>query len=272
MISLADIPSRLPAPVAGPERVARADSSTENGAGVLSTVPVVQVQIDPGSRIALAADPGGAGADRFRFLRMKLREQKAAGHLCSLTITSAFPEDGKSTIAMNLATALAERGKRNVLLIEGDLHHPTLAVGLGIDPQPGLAECLQSDLDPLSVLQRLDPLGWCLLHAGAVQGNASEALQTDGLHDLLRRLSAHFDWILIDTPPVMPLTDALSLSKHADGVLLVVRSERTPRAAVDEALARLGNRPILGIVLNCAEGLDRLYSKYYRHYAGRLSG
>jgi Mrp family chromosome partitioning ATPase len=75
-----------------------------------------------------------------------------------------------------------------------------------------------------------------------------------------------FDWVVVDTPPVTPLTDALTMARHVDASLLVVRADCTPRAAVDEALDRLGPKRVLGIVFNGAESLNRLYSKYYGHY------
>ena len=89
-------------------------------------IEVEQVEVLPESRIVFHNEPRSPGADRFRYLRMRLRELWDAGKLRSLLITSPLPQDGKSTIALNLATALAEHGKRTVLLIEADLHHPTL--------------------------------------------------------------------------------------------------------------------------------------------------
>jgi capsular exopolysaccharide synthesis family protein len=229
-----------------------------------------EVQLHPGSRIIMHTDPRSAGADRFRFLRMCLRELWNAGKLKILHITSPLPQDGKSTIALNLATALAEGGKRTVLLIEADLHRPTLTEQLGLDRRRGLADCLESDLNPVSVLRRLQPLGWYLLPAGEPRSNPTELLQTDALRGVLQRLSPHFDWILIDSPPVIPLTDALSLAREANATLLVAREGRTPREAIEKAIAVLGRQRVLGVVLNAVEGLDRMYSGYYGYsgYSG----
>jgi len=232
----------------------------------LGEIPVEEVQIKPERRIALLTDPRSPGADRFRFLRMRLRELKDAAKLQSLLITSALPQDGKTTIALNLATALAEGGKRTVLLIEADLYHPSVAQRLELKMQPGLGECLEEGLEPLTMLRRLEPLGWYFLAAGSVRGNPTELLQSEALADVMKKVRPHFDWILIDTPPVAPLTDAVSLSKHVDASLLVVRADRTPQEAVKGALALLGPKNVLGIVFNAAEGLNRLYSKYYGYY------
>jgi capsular exopolysaccharide synthesis family protein len=235
----------------------------------LGQVPVVEVQISPESRIALFSYPLSPGADRFRFLRMRLWELKETANLRSMVITSPLPQDGKSTIALNLATALAEQGKRSVLLIDADLYHPSLAQHFGFPPEPGLSECLKDGLDPLSALRRLEPLGWYLLQAGVVQGNPAELVQSNALSSMIQRLSPLFDWILIDTPPVAPLTDAVSISRHVDASLVVARADRTPREAIEQAIALLGPKHVVGILLNAAEGLNRLYSEYYGHYIRR---
>jgi capsular exopolysaccharide synthesis family protein len=239
----------------------------------LQQIPTQEVQVHPGSRIIVHTDPRSPGADRFRFLRMCLRELWNAGKLKSLLITSPLPQDGKSTIALNLATALAEGGTRTVLLIEADLHHPTLSEQLGLDNRAGLADCLEGSLNPFSALRRLEPLGWYLLPAGEPRSNPTELLQTEAFAGVLQKLSPHFDWILIDSPPVIPLTDALSLARQANATLLVAREGRTPGDAIEKAIAVLGRQRILGIVLNAVEGLDRLYSGYYGYsgYSGSSS-
>ena len=232
----------------------------------LSQIPVEEVQIRPELRIALLTDSKGPGADRLRFLRMKLRELKASVNLSTLLITSPLPHDGKSTVALNLVTALAEQGKRRVLLIEADLYHPTLAQRMQLLARAGLGECLEQGLDPMTVVRRLEPLGWYLLEAGKSVGNPTELVQSELLPKVLQRLTPHFEWIVIDSPPVVPLTDAVSISKFVDASLLVVRAGCTPQDSVKEALAVLGQKHVLGIIFNAAEGLNKLYSQYYGYY------
>jgi non-specific protein-tyrosine kinase len=229
----------------------------------LHQIPVDEVQVHPSSRIIVHTDPRSAGADRFRFLRMCLRELWNAGKLKILQITSPLPQDGKSTVAMNLATALAEGGKRAVLLIEADLHRPTLSQQLCLEKRSGLADCLETGLNPATTLRRLDPLNWYLLPAGEPRSNPTELLQTDAFAGVLQKLSPHFDWILIDSPPVIPLTDALSLARQAHATLMVAREGRTPREAIEKSIAILGRQRVLGIVLNAVDGLERKYSGYY---------
>lgn len=232
----------------------------------LAQVRAVEVQIEPAARLIFQTDSRSPGADRFRFLRLKLREHWQTGRLRTLLITSPLPGDGKSTVALNLASVLAEKGKRNVLLIDADLHQRTLAATLGLPDGPGLADCLEDNVDPVSILRRVDPLGFFLLSSGATDHNPAELLQTESLSRITKKLASLFDWVLIDTPPVVPLTDALLLSRHADASLVVVRADITPRDAVEEALSLLGRQHVLGIVLNGAEGLDRRYARYSQYY------
>jgi capsular exopolysaccharide synthesis family protein len=236
----------------------------------LQHIPVEEVRIHSGSRIAIYTDPRGLAADRFRFLRLRLREQADTGKLKRILVTSPLPEDGKSTVALNLATVLAERGKRSVLLLEADLYHATIAQHLGVSARPGLAECLENGLDPMSALRRLEPLGWYLLPSGAAHGNPTELLQSDRLSGILEALSRHFDWIVIDSPPIGPVTDALSLARHSDASLLVVRAGRTPQEAVTAACTLVGTKHVIGIILNGVEGLNRLYGKNYGRYGGAV--
>ncbi|MEO5925013.1 MAG: CpsD/CapB family tyrosine-protein kinase [Bryobacteraceae bacterium] len=239
------------------------------GASALAKVPVVKTVIHPGVRIVVATDLSSPGADRFRFLRMRLRELRSASAIQSILVTSALPKEGKSTVAMNLATVLADGGKSSVLLVEGDLHRPSIASGLGIPAARGLAECLEIGIDPISVIQRVEPLGFYLLHAGATKGNPTQVLQDEGLGATLDGVRQHFDWIVIDTPPLAVLTDALLLGRCADTSLMVIRADVTPRAAVDEALARLGAEHVFGILVNGEAELNDAASKYAAYYQRR---
>lgn len=222
--------------------------------------------INPSSRVVLFSEPASPGADRFRFLRMRLKELRSAANVRSLLITSPLPEDGKSTITLNLATALAEGGQKKVLVLEGDLRHPSIAERLGVPVRPGLAECLEHGRDPMEMIWRMRPLDWFLMQAGKPSSNPTELLHSSCLPGALKNLASAFDWVLIDTPPVAPLTDAVLLSQEADATLLVVRAGCTPREATEHALQLLGPNKVFGIVFNGAEGLNRIYSKYHRYY------
>jgi capsular exopolysaccharide synthesis family protein len=237
-------------------------------AATLPEFPVEHAQISPRNRLIYYNDPRSPAADKIRYVRMRLREHWTAGKLKKLLITSALASDGKSTILLNLATALAERGKRSVLVIEADLHHSNLSSDLRLRPWAGLTECLQDDsLSPLSYIRRIEPLGWHLLPAGEPRRNPTELLQTPAIGVILQKVSASFDWILIDSPPVIPLTDPIALQQHSDASLLIVRAGRTPREAIEQAIGLLGQKSIVGVVLN---GIERRYQPYYQkdYYAG----
>jgi len=252
---------------------AAASAAPEDDAGVSSVVTVApnfaefaveESHLRPENRLVCYTDPRSQAADRYRFLRMRLKEYGRTGKLKKLLISSPLPHDGKSTVVLNLATALAERGKRTVLVVEADLHHSSYSENLKLRNWAGLTECLVDDAtSPLSAIRRIEPLGWYLLPAGEPRRNPTELLQTPAFGHIMEQLSPCFDWILIDSPPVIPLTDPLSLQQHADASLLVVRAGKTPREAVEQAIALLGKKNILGIVLNGVETRDHLYYQYY---------
>ena len=233
----------------------------------LDRVPVEGVELGARSRLALLTNPQGPSADRFRFLRLKLGEIRELVKLRNLAITSPSSGDGKSTVAISLATALAG-DSQSVLLIEGDLHHPSLTSSLGVSSLPGLAECLEGHADPLLQIRRLEPLGWYFMSAGVPRGNPTELLQSESLSAVMKVVSSRFDWVLIDTPPVLPLTDTLLLSRQADATLLVARAGCTSRAEIDQTLNLIGRKHVLGVVLNGVEEGQN----YIRSTTGTMEG
>jgi capsular exopolysaccharide synthesis family protein len=232
------------------------------------------IQVGPGAEILLEREEQGILADRLRFLRAHLRGLWSEEKLKCLLIASASPNDGKSTVALNLSIVLAEHGKRRVLLIEGDMHYPTITERLspGFKPRSGLAECLEGKADPGSAVLRIDPYQLFLLPAGKSKHHPTELLQSDALPVLMRSFRNQFDWVVVDSPPVQPLSDTLLLRQQTDATLLVVRSGCTRSSAVDEAVTLLGKKNILGMVINGVEGLERAYSKYYKSYGSNRDG
>jgi len=216
------------------------------------------------SRVVVYADPGSAGADRFRMAQIRLKNIQEERKLKSLLITSPLPGDGKSTVALNLASVLAESGKVRVLLLEADVYRPTMVKRLGLNPWPGLSECFRRRDDPMQASRRIDPLGFYLLPAGQPTEEGSAILQSNFAAKLIKGLSStSFQWVVVDAPPTTPIADILALKAQTDGSLLVVRAGETPREAIEESTRNLGRDHVLGIVLNGVEGLNSLYSKYY---------
>lgn len=223
-------------------------------------------------RLASYNEPASIAADRFRLLRMRLRESWTAGKLKSILITSPLPGDGKSTTALNLATALTEDKTRRVLLIDADLHRGSLYEQLGIPAYAGLSECLQDGQDPIPLTRFIEPLGWYLLSSGNSQpNNPTELLHAPELSRLFERLALEFDWIVVDCPPVLSLSDAIALKNHVDGILLVARAGCTPAKAIEDAISMVGKRQVLGVVLNGVEDSDQPYSAYHRYYRSQRS-
>jgi tyrosine-protein kinase Etk/Wzc len=115
----------------------------------------------------------------------------------------------------------------------------------------------------------VEPLGWHFLSAGERNaGSPTESLQPQELSDLFQKLSVQFDWIIVDSPPILPLSDAVALRQHLDGTLLVARAGATPAKAVNDAIALLGKKHILGLILNGVEKLNQPYSSYDEYRSG----
>jgi Mrp family chromosome partitioning ATPase len=224
--------------------------------------PIETSPVSPESRIVVHSDPRSAGADRFRLVQMRLKHLQASKRLKTLLITSPLPADGKSTVALNLATALSEKGKRPVLLLEADVYRPSLGTKLGLKPWQGLTECFENKSDPMLAIRRIDPLGFYFLPAGRPTEDGS-LLQFAFTSHLIEGLATPFRWVLIDAPPTTPMAEILALRAQSDATLLVARAGKTPREAIEESTRNIGRDHILGIILNGVEGIDSYYSKYY---------
>jgi capsular exopolysaccharide synthesis family protein len=223
------------------------------------------------SRLVVWSTPQSLAADRFRLLRIQLQKLQAAGRVKTLLVTSPTAEDGKSTVVLNLATALASRGKHRVLVLEADLRCPSLVGRLGLKRWSGLTDCLKDGFNPLSSLRCIDPLGFYLLPAGEPAESPTELLQSENFGGLMKKLGPCFDWILVDSPPTGPIADVMVLRQRADAGLLVVRSGATPRDAVSESMAQLGAGFVQAMVLNALEGMEAGYGGYYGKYYGYRS-
>ena len=157
-------------------------------------------------------------------------------------------------------------------MVDGDLHRGSLNNQLALDPHVGFAECLQNRLNPLSAIRRVEPFGWYFLSSGQlVVGSPTELLHPQELATLFQKLSSQFDWIVVDSPPVLPLSDAVALRQHIDGSLLVARAGSTSAKAVEDAIALLGRRHVIGLILNGIEKLNQPYGAYSQYQRGAKS-
>ncbi|MGA3048234.1 MAG: CpsD/CapB family tyrosine-protein kinase [Terracidiphilus sp.] len=216
------------------------------------------------SRIVVHANSHGMAADRFRLLRFRLRPFWESGKLKTLIVTSALPREGKTTMALNLATSLSEHGNYSVALVEADFRHPSLADRLGLTPAPGLVKSLESGTDPFSAIRRVNPFGFYVLPAGESSAHPITLLSSRQFSETIARLRACVDWVIIDSPPVSPIPDLLAIKSSADGCLWVVRAGATPREIVDETIQQFGRELVIGIVLNGADVGKSYYPPYYQ--------
>ena len=211
-------------------------------------------------------DDGARGTEEFRTLRSRLYHAREKMPLKKVLVTSALPKEGKSFTAANLAQVLVRQHGRRVLLIDADLRGPRLHMMLGTTSSPGLVDYLQGDCDEFSIMQRGPMENLFFIPSGQETSNPAELVSNGRLKTLLQRVEALFDWIIIDSPPAVPVSDAGVLAKACDGVLLVVRSNTTPVDMARRARQEFPDDSLVGVVLNGANGDAMPYTRYYYSY------
>ena len=195
--------------------------------------------------------------EAFRILRTNLQFLDLDRSPRVITITSAVPGEGKTTTACNLAIALAQAGVR-VAIVEGDLRRPRISTYLGVEKAVGLTTVLLGRVTLESAMQTVETPGLEVLASGSLPPNPSEILQTTAMSTLVANLHADYDMVIIDAPPLLPVTDAALLASLSDGAILVVRHGSTKREAVQAATERLAGvgATLLGSVLTMTPAKD----------------
>jgi capsular exopolysaccharide synthesis family protein len=227
--------------------------------------PSLKVTPLPNSKLLSLTDTESLAAEKFRFFGVRLRQLQQLRAFKKVLITSTIPEEGKSMISANLAVILARKKKQRVLLLEGDLRRPVLPVRFGLGKVEGLCEWLQGESESVPNIYRMEGLNLWLLPAGRAPENPLEMMQSSRLAKLMDRLGNWFDWILIDSPPILPLADTSVWMRMSDGVILVVREGVTEKRELKRGLEVLEPSKLLGIVLNSSSETD--HSNYYQRYA-----
>ncbi len=217
---------------------------------------------EPGTMLFFNEDEQAFGTEEFRTLRSRLYQIRERQPLKKLLVTSALPQEGKSFVSSNLAQAMVRQHGRKALLIDADLRASQLHRSLGTNATPGLAEYLLGENDEFAIMQRGPMENLFFIPAGRMVSNPAELLANGRLNSLLNRLESLFDWIIVDAPPAVPISDAALLAKCCDGVLMVVRSNETPFDVARKARMEFKNTALVGIVLNGVDG-GTSYSKYY---------
>lgn len=203
-------------------------------------------------------------AESFRELRTNLHFGKTSGRSKSVLITSSLPGEGRSTIAINLAIAVAAAGQ-SVCLVDADLRRPMVADYLGLTRKEGLTTVLSGDGSVGDVLQPWGDKSLFILAAGGIPPNPSELVDSEQMKSLLKHLEARFDAVILDAPPLIPFTDAAVLSQHVGGTLLVVAEQEVRVQDVERSLKALGmvTSNLLGVVLNRTTGRAPDHSRGY---------
>jgi capsular exopolysaccharide synthesis family protein len=231
----------------------------------LSGVEKLNVHCGDGNNLVAFRTNDGMAEEKFGLLAAKLSNIRAERGLKSVLVTSSAQNEGKSLVAANIAVTLAMQARKRVLLLEGDLRRPGLGGILGVGPLAGLGDWATTQRattqQPINrFIYQLGKLSLWLLPAGKIE-SPTRLLQSQKLVDLFPRLRDGFDWVIIDSPPVLPLADTNLWARMADAILLVAREDITPRKALRKALDALDNSRLLGIVLNEASERD-LESSY----------
>jgi capsular exopolysaccharide synthesis family protein len=248
------------------ERPANRDAFDTDPAAPLEDLehcPVLAVSLREDSRLVSLGKEGSLGAEKFRFLAVRLRQLRQSRPLKKILITSSIPQEGKSTVAANLACTLARRKPQKTLLLEGDLRRPNIISQFGLAKLPGLCEWLSGESQSINIY-RLESLGVWILPAGSTPQNPLELMQSGKLSPLMEQLEAWFDWIVIDSPPVLPLADTSLWSRLADGILLVTRRGTTEKQQLQRGLEAIDKSKLLGALVNSSA--NAAHSDYYQRY------
>jgi protein-tyrosine kinase len=217
----------------------------------------------------------GPSVEQFRSLRSRIFELRDISPLKTILVSSGLPQEGKSFISTNLALSLARHKNSKVLLIDGDMRRYTLHQILGCESHPGLADYLAGKATALEVMQRPEPLQASAAGAAApllpnltfiAGGNggdkAADLSGSPRFGELIRLAAPYFDWIIVDSSPVLPVSDAVNLARWCDGVLLVARGGVTKYSVAQRAQSELKASKVLGFVLNAVQEPPEVGSYY----------
>lgn len=213
--------------------------------------------------------PNSAVADAYRVLRTNLIFSSAEATGRVLVVSSASPGEGKTTTLANLAAALAQNGAK-VLAVDGDLRRPTLNQHFGLQKTPGLSDLIVGKAAASQAIQSTRIDGLQLIPCGYLPPNPAELLGSPMMKQVMEALRAHYDWVLVDAPPLLAMADAAVLASLAEGVVMVIAAEQATKPAVVRAIEQVRSvgGKITGVVLNRVN-LERnsyYYSQYYGEY------
>jgi len=206
-----------------------------------------------------------AVAERFRSLRSRLYQIAGTRTLRRLLVTSSIAGEGKTFVSSNLAQSIVQQPDLRVLLVDADIRASRLHTTLGAPNRPGLSDYLSGEADEFEIVQKGMQENLCLIPGGRQIPNPSELLLSEKMKQLLDLFAPMFDWVIIDSPPALPVPDASILSGLVDGVLLVVQAGCTHVALAEKTATEFHGNNLLGVVLNQVEKSES-YGPYYYNY------
>jgi len=218
--------------------------------------------------LVASTDNESLAGEAFHLLGVRLRHLRRQRPMKKLLITSTIPQEGKSMVAANLACTLALRTQQKVLLLDGDVRRPTQSKIFGLPNKSGICEWLGGSGSLVKNMYRLEGPGIWILPAGFSTGNSLELLQSGRAIPMMEQLTNWFDWVIIDSPPVLPLADTSIWTNLADGILLVARQGVTHKRQLRRGLEALGTQKVLGAILNSATSVEN--TDYYYRSNNRL--
>ena len=230
---------------------------------------VLAARVEP--HLIAITEPRSPECEQFRSLRTRLLQAGEREHKRAFVITSAGVGEGKTLTALNLAWLLAQTDGVKALVIDADLRQPCAADYLGIEAEVGLSEVLTGQTHFTEAIIKLEPSGLHVLPGGAAREDVAELLSGPRFGRLLDEARKHFDYIIIDAPPLGVFTDANLLINRADSAILVVRASKTRYAVVDRLLEQLPRERLLGVVLNRADTKLDANAYYYQPRHLRLA-
>jgi protein-tyrosine kinase len=212
--------------------------------------------------------------EQFKALRARIEFLVEQQKMKVIAVTSAIAGEGKTLSAVKLATNLASTQRRKILLIDLDLRKSDVARGLVISPKPGMGEFLRGTGTLKDIVRNTIVPGLYVIPGGKIIPDPSPLLAAEKIRDFIGKVREQFDVVLLDTPPILPVADTLSLRDQVDGFLFLFRVSYTPHHMFRQALEELGEANIIGVVLNGVEPPSvRYYHKYYgRYYHGNKTG
>ncbi len=215
----------------------------------------------------VAENPTSRVAECCRSIRTNIMFSGADRELRTLVVSSPNPREGKTTTVMYLGTTMAQSGQR-VLVIDSDMRRPRLHQSTGVSRGRGLSNLVLREADFDDVIKSTDVPNLYVLPCGPTPPNPAELLMTNAFHETLAELEKRFDRILLDSPPLLAVTDAVVLAQQADGIIMVAKAGKTIRDDVARAARQLSDVKlgITGVVLNELDLEDRQYGYYYQYY------